>query len=245
MGGKYKIVESQYQILGGIAGHNILVEMNQDNEVVGEINGGAFDKDDHWVKVGGPSDRLGVSFTQILYKQDQPQYVLYSGSEEDVSTKWGQAVAAGNAINASNRTYDMMATYSYNSNSVSSTVIDAMGLQEQDIPDGAFMTPGQGQIIPLKDDTNPLNSDTTPSPSSSLMGYDVHLVAYQNPELEPGIPGWVHNSPWPDDGYHATPEAGPPDPPSMVITAPYPPEDKGVARNDRSNNFQMWLQHNA
>jgi hypothetical protein len=144
-----RIVESQLSILT-FAGHNMLVLLDSAQQVHMEINGLATSEDDEIKPIGYlPSDRLKCYFFggAHLYKPDQVQTCLIEGSREELKNRIDAAVEAGNQINAHNLNYPIFG-FGPNSNSMASTLIRVMGLQEPErLPGGASIMPGAGEML--------------------------------------------------------------------------------------------------
>ncbi|MEW6346969.1 MAG: calcium-binding protein [Pseudomonadota bacterium] len=147
--GNYSILEAQLPLVGGVAGHDLLVLVDPDGNVIGEIDGLATGSNGQIKPIGYlPSDRLMTyTYSQAMYySPNEAQVVLSSGSEDEIMSQWNAAVAAANEINQLNLPYPFMGLGS-NSNSVASTLINAMGLSEPSMPGGASILPGAGTIL--------------------------------------------------------------------------------------------------
>jgi hypothetical protein len=144
-----RIVESQLSILT-FAGHNMLVLLDSAQQVHMEINGLATSEDGEIKPIGYlPSDRLKCYFFDKarLYKPGQVQACLIQGNREELKNRIDAAVEAGNQINAHNLPYPFLGI-GPNSNSVASTLIRVMGLQEpEDLLGGASIMPGVGGML--------------------------------------------------------------------------------------------------
>ncbi len=78
----YQIIKSQFPIVKGLAGHNLLVLKDSFGKVIGELDGLATSKDGKIKPIGYlPSDRLiAYSFNRsYLYDKHQSQVVLFAG----------------------------------------------------------------------------------------------------------------------------------------------------------------------
>ena len=148
-GENYTISEVQLPLLGGVAGHDMLVLKDPDGTVIGEIDGLATSSSGSIKAIGYlPSDTLQVYAYNgpQYYYSTYPQTVLASGSEADITSMWNAGLAAGSAINDLDLPYPFMGLGA-NSNSVASTIIAAMGLPETTIPGSAPITPGVGTLL--------------------------------------------------------------------------------------------------
>ena len=57
--GQYRIVEAQLPLIGGVAGHNFLVLLGPNGQIVGELHGMARDVEGNIKAIGNvPDDRL-------------------------------------------------------------------------------------------------------------------------------------------------------------------------------------------
>lgn len=137
--------------------HNYLVFYDDDGNIVGQIHGLAQDpKTDDFKDVGRSSDYLTVvpHDAQNLYREGQPEKLLWQGSYDEATARWQAAKDAYNQINGRKMTYNPLggdlngprdwdapvpAVIAGNSNSVSRTLIDAMGLRMPGMP---HMAPG-------------------------------------------------------------------------------------------------------
>lgn len=145
--GNYKIIESQFRV-ALFFGHNMLVLVDQSGKFISEINGLATSKNGTIKPVGYlKSDRLQVYEFQNphLYNAKQPQKILYEDVQQNIMDRWNTARDAKDAINALNLSYPIFGA-GRNSNSVTSTLIMSMGLNEPNIS-GSKWTPGKGRII--------------------------------------------------------------------------------------------------
>ncbi len=193
--GTYRIVEAQLQIVGGIGGHDLLVVIDPQGNVIKELDGLATGSDNQPTAIGVLpwTTRLKVWSNVELatvpdsngklpppgswssyYSEDEPQTTIFSGTEADVMNHWDGALAGMNQINALNLYYPMIGL-GQNSNSVASTEIQCMGLTEPTIPGGALLVPGSGSLL-LNDQAigtilqqhniAPTATDTSPSVTS-------------------------------------------------------------------------------
>ena len=165
--GLYQIVEAQLQFPGGVAGHDLLVVLNPQGQPIKELDGLATGSDNLPTPIGilPWTTRLKVWDNVALesvpdsqgnlpapgkwasyYDVSEPQTPIYSGTEADVLNRWDAALACGADINALNLYYPVIGLGD-NSNSVTSTEIACMGLNEPTIPDEALLVPGRGSLL--------------------------------------------------------------------------------------------------
>lgn len=146
----YKIVLSQFHILTFFvkAGHNMLVLIDNQENLFSELDGLATSKDGKVKPIGYlPSDRLKVyEFSSpYLYAKAQPQITLFSADRESVMTHWQAALRAMDVINKKNLPYPVLGL-GKNSNSVTSTLIRCMKLNELPVPGGGI-APFAGRMV--------------------------------------------------------------------------------------------------
>lgn len=145
----FRIVVSQLRILN-VAGHNLLALLNELGQLCVEMEGLAISRHGVIKPIGYlPSDRLRFySFHKpCLYRSDQAHACLIEGSRSDLENRINAARAAGALINQHNLPYPILG-FGKNSNSVVSTLIRVMGLQEPlRLSHGAPFAPGQGKIL--------------------------------------------------------------------------------------------------
>jgi hypothetical protein len=145
----FSIVESQLPLGNNFAGHNMLVLLNSEKQVCTEIHGLATDQNGAVKPVGWPPDRLQCHFfdRRYLYEQNQAQACLINGSHEELKKRIDAAREAGRLINEQNLPYPLFGV-GKNSNSMASTLIRVMNLQEPErLPGGAKFLPGQGTML--------------------------------------------------------------------------------------------------
>ncbi|WP_230479391.1 hypothetical protein [Kingella kingae] len=145
----YRIVKSQLPLVGGMGGHNFIAVLDPSGKVVHELNGLATSEDGAIKPIGYlPSDRLKVySETEaggFFYNPSQRQQTLYEGSYESVMDKYNKGYEAGKKINDQNLPYPFFGL-GKNSNSVTSTLLNQMGLDDPDL--GNALTPGEGSLL--------------------------------------------------------------------------------------------------
>lgn len=142
-----QIVMSQFPLLR-LFGHNLLVRLDETGRVEAELDGLAAGKTGTIKPVGYlPSDKLKVyQFTAAyLYRHRQPRAVLYKASRAEVERRWAAALRGKDAINALNLGYPLFGL-GRNSNSVTSTLVACMGLEESSMPAGK-PAPWQGLMV--------------------------------------------------------------------------------------------------
>lgn len=147
--GNYKIVKSQLPLIGGIAGHNFIAVLDPNNRVIHELNGLATSKDGEIKPIGYlPSDKLYVynekEVKGFLYNSSQNQEVVFEGNYKDVMDKFNLGYAIGKEINKHEFTYPFFGLGD-NSNSVASTLLKGMGLNDPDL--GHALTPGEESLL--------------------------------------------------------------------------------------------------
>ena len=181
--GNYKIVKMQLPIVGGIAGHNFIVMLNDKNQVIGELHGLATKNEcnevgEPIVKPIGylPSDRL--KFHKIdgeyFYNENYPQQTVFEGTEAEVRAKWEMAIGSGWAINRKDLRYPILGVIDVfespfngpeNSNSVASILLKTMGLDDPHLE--WRLTPGEKKQLLTEDELkairdNPLKNQYNP-----------------------------------------------------------------------------------
>ncbi|MGY8633214.1 hypothetical protein RAD15_12125 [Bradyrhizobium sp. 14AA] len=145
--GQYRIVKAQLPLIGGVAGHNFLVLIDPDGNVIGELHGLATGADGLPKPIGHlPSDELRGYHDQRFYKPNFAQTELASGDQAEIMKRWDAGRAVLDKINARNIHYPWMGL-GQNSNSFASTLIAAMGLTESPMPGGASVVPGARSML--------------------------------------------------------------------------------------------------
>ena len=157
----------QLQLAGGIGGHNLLVVLDPQGNIIKELDGLATGSNGQPTTIGllpwttrlqvwdnvrlekvpnsqGQLPPPGQWFT--YYSKDEPQAVVYSGTEADVMNRWDAALDCMAKINALNLYYPAIGIGT-NSDSVISTEDPCMGLTEPAIPGEALLVPGRGTQI--------------------------------------------------------------------------------------------------
>ena len=133
--------------------HNFLVRYDDNGNIVGELHGFAIDPNTNERKaIGRSSDYLRAREPALgdrFYAEGQPEQILWQGPEEDAAAHWTAARQAGDQINNRNLTYNLWGSdlngpkdwdapvpdvIAGNSNSVNSTLVDAMGLRLPSMP---------------------------------------------------------------------------------------------------------------
>jgi len=152
MADQYRIVESQLSLLGGLGGHNLIAILNPDGSVYKELDGIATTPGGTELPIGFIPFYHRLSFKvyseQHFYNPSQIQSTLFTGSETDVLIRFDAALGAGAEINQRNFFYPPLG-FGDNSNSVASTLIQAMGLTEPQLSGVPFyrFTPGAGTVL--------------------------------------------------------------------------------------------------
>lgn len=145
--GQYRIVKAQLPLIGGVAGHNFLVLIDPDGNVLEELHGLATGADGLPKPIGHlPSDELRGYHDQRFHKPNFAQTELASGDQVEIMKRWNAGRAVLNKINERNIHYPWMGL-GQNSNSFASTLIAAMGLTELPMPGGASVIPGAGSML--------------------------------------------------------------------------------------------------
>ncbi len=152
--GKWSIQKIQYPLLLGLAGHNYLVLRDEKNNVVYELHGLATDAlTGIWKYVGASdTDKLVVwefnGSRNYFSSNNDPGFVLTTGSKEDMLMLWEKARTCKEKINEKKLLYPPLGVKvtgeTINSNSVAYTLIRCMGLNTRHL--GIF-TPGAKKDI--------------------------------------------------------------------------------------------------
>lgn len=132
--GPFRIVKAQFPV-AMLFGHDLIALLDADGRLLREANGLATSRQGRIKPIGYlPSDRLKVyEFSApALYRAQQRQLTLCTGSWEEVSRHWRVLRAAASALNARHLRYPMLG-FGPNSNSVATTLIAAMGLADPDL----------------------------------------------------------------------------------------------------------------
>lgn len=158
----YKIVKVQYPIVG-VAGHNFVVMLDDQNRVVSELQGLATKEqcDEYGNYREKPigfllSDRLKAynMNTKYMYEPHYLQQIVFEGTKAEVEAKWQLGQMALVDINQQDLHYPLVGVIDVkesplngpeNSNSVASTVLKAMGLSDPDL--SWRLTPGEGKQL--------------------------------------------------------------------------------------------------
>jgi hypothetical protein len=155
--GQYRIAQAQLPLLNGIAGHNFLVLLDPNGEIVGELHGMARDAKGKLKSIGNmPDDRLKSAeypgdiekppINGPLYQPHFAQAELASGDQATIMNLWNAAKAAGAKLNERDIQYPWMGL-GPNSNSFASTLIAAMGLNEPPMVGSAPIMPGARHML--------------------------------------------------------------------------------------------------
>jgi hypothetical protein len=141
--GDYRIVKAQLPVLG-FGGHNLLVLLDPDGNVVAELDGDGrgrqFQADRLFAVVNEYSGGQGG-----FYRPDLAQTTIASG-DKTIMNFWNAAKAAQDQINLLSLHYPFLG-FGDNSNSVARTLIAAMGLNDAPIPGFPRVTPGDETIL--------------------------------------------------------------------------------------------------
>lgn len=164
--------------------HNYLIFYDDDGNIVGQFHGLATDPIDGTAKrLGRSSDYLTVvpDDPQKLYSPGQPEQVLWQGSYDEGTARWQAARDARDQINSRRLTYNPLGgdlngprdwdapvppVMAGNSNSVSRTLIDAMGLRMPGMP---HMAPGiENPLLRQPEIEQILRNNGLPIPTGGL-----------------------------------------------------------------------------
>jgi hypothetical protein len=165
--------------------HNYLVFYDDDGNIVGQFHGLAQDPNDanKFNAVGRSSDYLTVvpDDPQNLYRQGQPEQMLWRGSYDEATARWQAARDAHDQINGRKLTYNPLGgdlngprdwdapappAIAGNSNSVNRTLIDAMGLRMPSMP---YMAPGiENPLLRQQEVEQILRNNGLPIPKGGL-----------------------------------------------------------------------------
>lgn len=163
----YTIIESQLPLIGGLAGHNLIVVKDPLGNVISEFNGLAVDANNQIKPIGYlPSDKLKVfEFNQAtFYDATQAQQVVFSGTLEQVTARIQAAEQCAIQMNNNNMSYPFLGL-GENSNSVASTLLKCMGIIETPVPGSAWIMPGVGDILLEQDFIDSVLSEFALSPA--------------------------------------------------------------------------------
>ncbi|AZY52246.1 hypothetical protein ACLQ9F_11860 [Bordetella avium] len=141
------IIKCQFPIALAF-GHNLLVQTDGNRGLLSEVDGLATSKSGTIKPIGYlPSDQLKVyEFSRpYLYRSIQRQVIIFSGESIEVERRWLALRDGLHAINTLNLPYPILGL-GRNSNSVASTLIRCMALDELPIPHSRF-APGQGLML--------------------------------------------------------------------------------------------------
>ncbi|MBR0814906.1 hypothetical protein JQ544_25480 [Bradyrhizobium diazoefficiens] len=145
--GQYRIVKVELPLLGGIAGHNFLVLIDPNGNVISEFHGLATDAEGRAKPIGNlPSDRLKGHHDKRWYQPDFAQAEVASGDQAKIMSLWNAAAAARTKMDARDIHYPWFGL-GQNSNSYLSTLIASMGLTEPRLHGGAPVKPGAGSML--------------------------------------------------------------------------------------------------
>jgi hypothetical protein len=103
--GQYRIVKVELPLLGGIAGHNFLVLIDPNGNVISEFHGLATDAEGRAKPIGNlPSDRLKGHHDKRWYQPDFAQAEVASGDQAKIMSLWNAAAAARTKMDARDMT---------------------------------------------------------------------------------------------------------------------------------------------
>ncbi|HXH43580.1 MAG TPA: hypothetical protein VNK51_07015 [Bradyrhizobium sp.] len=101
--GQYRIVKAQLPLIGGVAGHNFLVLIDPDGNVIEELHGLATGADGLPKPIGHlPSDELRGYHDQRFYKPNFARTELASGDQAEIMKRWNAGMAVLDKINVRN-----------------------------------------------------------------------------------------------------------------------------------------------
>lgn len=178
----YTIIKAQFPLVGGIAGHNLIVLKNSNGDVLGEMDGLATDKDGKIKPIGyKPSDKLiAYDFpNSYLYNESLPNVTLFDGDKKETLEKWQMGKLAVNKINDKNYGYPILGvgpgfgdqtTWAKNSNSVASTLIKAMELEEKNVKPHDGLTPGEGHLLLSEEEIKEIQEQVKPTSENASQG---------------------------------------------------------------------------
>ena len=164
--------------------HNYLVFYDDDGNIVGQFHGLAQDPNSEQFKdLGRSSDNLTVvpNDSRNYYRQGQPEKMLWQGSYDEGTARWQAAKDAHDQINSRKLTYNPLGgdlngprdwdapappVMAGNSNSVSRTLTDAMGLRMPGMP---YMAPGiENPLLRQQEIGQILRNNGLPIPKGGL-----------------------------------------------------------------------------
>lgn len=164
--------------------HNYLVFHDDDGNVVGEFHGLAQNPETNdYTDFGRSSDYLrAVPYEgKKWYRDGQPEQTLWQGSYDEATGRWQAARNAHDEINRRGLTYNPLGgdlngprdwdtpaspVTAGNSNSVSRTLVEAMGLR---LPDMPYMAPGiENPLLRQREIEQILRNNGLPIPKGGL-----------------------------------------------------------------------------
>ncbi|WP_422001479.1 hypothetical protein [Reyranella sp.] len=164
--------------------HNYLVFYDDDGNIAGQFHGLAQDpKKDEFKEVGRSSDYLTVvpDDRQGLYREGQPEKTLWRGPYDEATARWQAARSVHDEINRRGLTYNFWGSdlngprdvdapipdvIAGNSNSVSRTLVEAMGLR---LPGMPYMAPGiENRLLRQPEIDQILRKNGLPIPKGGL-----------------------------------------------------------------------------
>lgn len=240
--GDYSIVKAQLPVLG-LGGHNLLVLLDPDGNVVAELDGEAADANGNSKPIGYlPSDRLLVNEhiggKEGFYSPDLDKTTIASGDQKTIMNFWNAAKAARDQINRLSLQYPAFG-FGNNSNSVASTLIAAMGLNDAPIPGLPRLTPGAGSILlepeAIQNILRQYNIKAPPSevvPDASSAPQSGSPPARAPQQLSPSLPVPAAKGPTSLGGPDGPTLLVPPVGPTSPRVAPSPPAPAPGRRSD-------------
>lgn len=181
----YTIVQAQLPV-AGLGGHNLLVIKDPNGKVIAEVDGLATGANGIPKPMGYlPSDTLKFhSFTGAeYYRESLHQTTLFSGTYTEVMQRWAAAKEAGERINDKDLHYPFMGL-GRNSNSVASTLIKAMGLEEPKNTGPALIMPGKGVILLEPEKVQEIWQHNGVSPSGQQNQSQSNTIFLQNGSIQ-------------------------------------------------------------
>ena len=164
--------------------HNYLVFYDDDGNIVGQYHGLPWDPNAQEFKtVGRSSDYLTVvpRDEKGLYSAGQPEETLWQGPYAEAAARWQAAKDAEEQLNNRKLTYNLTGgdlngprdwdapvppVMAGNSNSVSRTLVDAMGLRMPSMP---YMAPGiENPLLRPQEIERILGNNGLPIPKGGL-----------------------------------------------------------------------------
>lgn len=152
----WSISKREHKLVLGLTGHTFLELRDENNNVISQIHGLAADQYGNYQEVGNNKDyKLKVFvFDYDRYKIDKQKEIgnvsaqLVEGTQTEMRNYWEKAKVCGDEINQKDINYPILGFKiigeTDNSNSVTDTIVECMGLKNRDI--GLF-TPGRNNNL--------------------------------------------------------------------------------------------------